>query len=90
MYRKMADITTLVSEHKPHLFGLAEANVKSSHDQAELQIPGYSLHMPSSLNNPALGNVARVVVYTHKSITVKRRPDLEDGGSTRKVEQASR
>ena len=80
MYLKMTDLMTIVSEHQPHIFGLAEANIKSSHDQADIQIPGYSLHLPSSLNDPSLGNIAHVAVYTFKSITVKRRADLEDGG----------
>ena len=50
---------------------MAEANVLSSHNQDDLKIPNYNLH-------PALGSVARVAIYSHKSITVKRRPDLED------------
>ena len=77
MFRKMEDIKTLLSQHKPHIFGLAEANVLPVHDQSELQIPGYTLHLASSLScmEPS---VARVAVYTHKSVTVKRRPDLEE------------
>ena len=78
MHRKIADISTLISQHKPHIFGLAEANVLSSHNQDDLKIPNYNLHLPSSIANPALGSMARVAVYSHKSITVKRRPDLED------------
>ena len=78
MHRKMGDISTLISDHKPHIFGLAEANVMCSHNQDDLKIPNYNLHLPSSITNPALGSVARVVVYSHKLITVKRRPDLED------------
>ena len=80
MYQNMTDITMLVAEHKPHIFGITEADIKSNHDQADLIIPGYSLHLPSSLNNPSLGNIARVAVYVHKTITVKRRLDLEDEG----------
>ena len=79
MQRKLDDIKTLVSEHKPHIFGLAEANVLPGHDQSELQIPDYSLHLASSLSDPS-PSPARVAVYTHKSITVKRRPDLEEEG----------
>ena len=68
MFKNMACITTLVAEHTPHIFGISEANIKLSHDQAELQIPGYSLHLPVSINNPDLGSVARIAVYTNKSI----------------------
>ena len=78
MHRKMNDIKSLIEQHKPHIFGLAEANVQINHNMDELQIPGYTLHLTSSISNPVLGNVARVVVYTSKSITVRRRPDLED------------
>ena len=80
MYGKIAEISTLVSKQKPNIFGRAEANVKSCHDQADLVIPGYALHLTSSLNNPSLGNIARVAVHTQKSITVRRRQDLEDEG----------
>ena len=52
--------------------------MNSSHNQDDLKIPNYTLHLSSSIANPALGSVARVAVYSHKSITVKRRPDLED------------
>ena len=78
MHRKIEDIKMLVGQHKPHVFGLAEANVISGHDLNDLQVPNYTLHLPSSISNPALGSVARVAVYTHQSITVKRRFDLED------------
>ena len=81
LFRKMQDIQTLVSSHKPHIFGLAEANVLTNHDQSELQIPGYNLHLASSLSSPEVGGlgVSRVAVYTHTSIIVRRRYDLEDG-----------
>jgi hypothetical protein len=79
LHRKMDDISTLVAEHRPHIFGLGEANVKPDHDLTDLKMQDYNLHLASSITNPALG-VARVAVYTHKSITVKRRPDLEDEG----------
>ena len=81
LFRKMQDIQTLVSSHKPHIFGLAEANVLNNHDQTEIQIPNYTLHLASSLSGPEVGGlgVSRVAVYTHSSITVRRRNDLEDG-----------
>jgi hypothetical protein len=51
--------------------------VLPDHDLTELQLPGYTLHLASSLSGPA-PSAARVAVYTHKSITVKRRSDLEE------------
>ena len=77
MLRKITDIKILVSQNQPHIFGLAEANVLPGHDLTELQIPNYTLHLASSLTCPT-PSAARVAVYTHKSITVKRRPDLEE------------
>ena len=77
MHRKMGDIKTLMSQYKPHIFGLAEANVLPGHDLTELQIPDYVLHLAPSFSSQD-PSAARVAVYTHKSITVKRRPDLED------------
>jgi hypothetical protein len=77
MSRKITDIKMLVSQNQPHIFGLAEANVLPGHDLTELQIPNYTLHLASSLTCPT-PSPARVAVYTHQSITVKRRPDLEE------------
>ena len=42
-----------------------------------LQLSSYSLHLDSCINNPQLG-IARVAVYTHDDLRVKRRDDLED------------
>ena len=77
MHRKIQDIKILIEQHKPHIFGLAEANVLTSHNLADIQIPNYNLHLTTSIGNPNI-SVARVAAYTHKSITVRRRPDLED------------
>ena len=74
---KMIDIETIIDTHKPHILGLGEANHRLGHDIEAVQLPGYNLYIDSSINNPALG-LARVVVYTHHSLRVKRREDLED------------
>ena len=57
--------------------GLSEANLWKNHDLNNVQHPDYTLHTCSTINNADL-NVSRVVVYTHNSIVVKRRADLED------------
>ena len=77
MINKQLDIKDIVDRHKPHVLGLGEANVRHDHDLEDVQLPGYSLHLDSSINNPQLG-MARVAVYTHESLRVKRRHDLED------------
>ena len=46
-------------------------------DIKRVEFENYTLHTCSTIHNPELG-VSRVVVYTHNSLTVKRRPDLEN------------
>ena len=77
LINKQLDIETIISTHKPHILGLGEANFRHDHHLADVQQPGYSLHVDSCIDNPALG-MARVAVYTHSSLRVKRRADLED------------
>ena len=74
---KQQDIESIISTHKPHVLGLGEANFRHEHDLEDVQIRDYSLHLDSCMDNPQLG-LARVAVYTHNSLRVKRRPDLED------------
>ena len=74
---KLLDIRGVVDEHKPHILGLGEANVHHAHDLEDLRLADYSLHLDSSINNHELG-IARVAVYTHNALGVKRRDDLED------------
>ena len=74
---KMQDIEEIIETHKPHILGLGEANFRHDHDEQDVQLQGYTLHLDSSVHNPDLG-MARVVVYTHKILRVKRREDLED------------
>ena len=77
LHNKHNDIETVIGGHKPHILGLSEANFKMEHDLAGVQHSDYVLHTSPTLQNPDLG-IARVVVYTHNSLVVKRRPDLED------------
>ena len=77
LVNKQQDIESIISTHKPHILGLGEANFRHDHHLADVQQPGYTLHMDSCVDNPALG-MARVAVYTHSSLRVKRRADLED------------
>ena len=76
LVNKHLDIETIIAEHKPHILGLGEANVHHGQDLQDVQHAGYTLHLDSSIDNPNLG-VARVAVYTHNSLRVKRRLDLE-------------
>ena len=77
LQNKHDDIATIIGGHKPHVLGLSEANLKNVHNLALVQHDEYDLHTCPTIDNPQL-NISRVVVYTHKSLVVKRRPDLED------------
>ena len=77
LQNKHDEIATIIGGHKPHVLGLSEANLKRDHDLTLVQHEDYNLHTCPSIDNPQL-NISRVVVYTHKSVVVKRRHDLED------------
>ena len=77
---KQLDISSIISNHKPHILGLGEANFRHDHDMQDVQQQDYNLHLDSCVENPDLG-MARVAVYTHTSIRVKRRSDLEDNNT---------
>ena len=77
MENKHNDIEDVIASHKPHVLGLSEANIRKGHDLANVQIRDYQLHTALSLHNENIG-VSRVAVYTHKSLVVKRRNDLEN------------
>ena len=77
LQNKHQEIETVIAGHRPHILGLSEANLWKDHDISAVQYPDYQLHTCSTINNPNL-NVSRVVVYTHNSVIVKRRPDLEN------------
>ena len=71
------EVETIISKHQPHLLGLSEANLKVSHDLSLVQHSDYHLHTCATITNPGLA-ISRVVAYTHKSLIVKRREDLDD------------
>ena len=77
LQNKHHEIETIISTDKPHVLGLGEANLKCNADLTRVQHQGYMLHTAPTMNNPDLG-ISRIVVYTHSSIVVKRRHDLED------------
>ena len=72
---KKHEIENAIAGFHPHVFGISEANLFKSQDIQNVQIPDYNLHTCPILANPALG-YSRIVVYTHKSLVCKLRPDL--------------
>ena len=77
LQNKHQDIETIIAGHTPHVLGLSEANFKTDHDASLVQHRDYNFHTCSTLQNQGLG-ISRVAVYTHNSLIVKRRPDLEN------------
>ena len=71
----MADIKNIAEQHHPHILGLSEANLLDVHDHDLVAIPDYTLHVCPTIENPSL-RTSRIVVYTHKDVVVKPRPDL--------------
>ena len=77
LQNKHHEIETIIAANKPHILGLSEANLKKEIDLSLVQHADYTLHTAPTLSNPQLG-LARMVVYTHSSLVVKRRHDLEN------------
>ena len=75
LINKMPDVQNVIQQHHPHILGLSEANLLDTHDQNIVAIPDYTLHVCPTIDNPAL-RTSRVVVYTHKDVIVKIRPEF--------------
>ena len=77
LQNKHLEIERIIGEYHPHILGLCEANLKNNVDLGLVQHQDYKIHISKSITNPEIG-LARAVVYTHSSLVVKRREDLED------------
>ena len=75
LINKMPEIKNIIGKYKPHIFGVSEANLLDVHDPTLAAVPDYKLHICPTIGNPSLKTI-RVVVYTHKDIVAKLRPDL--------------
>ena len=75
MQNKIPEIKNIIDGLHPHIIGISEANLHQNHDQKLVQLEDYSLHTCPTISNPSL-KTSRVIVYTHKSLVVKLRPDL--------------
>ena len=78
LINKQTDIKTIIDRHKPHILGFGEANFNYGHIIEDVTIQGYKLHLDTGLDSREVGRTARVAVYTHDLLRVKRRHDLED------------
>ena len=75
LINKMPEIKNIISQHQPHIFGISEANLLDVHDPGLAAVQDFHLHVCPTIKNPNL-KTSRVVVYTHKDIVAKLRPDL--------------
>lgn len=75
LQNKIPEIKNIINGLHPHIIGISEANLHQHHDHNLVQLEDYRLHSCSTINNPSL-KTSRVVVYTHRSLVVKIRPDL--------------
>ena len=76
LINKQTDIKTIIDRHKPHILGLGEANFKYGHRIEDATIQGYKLRLDTGLDSREVGRTARVAVYTHDLLRVKRRHDV--------------
>ena len=75
LVNKMPEIKTIIDQHHPHILGLSEANLLDTHDKKLAEITDYNLHESLTISNPLLKS-SRIVVFTHKDLIAKLRPDL--------------
>ena len=75
---KMSEIKNLIREHKPHVFGLSETEIKRNQNhfnEDKLKIQGYDLLFPKSW---ASKGYARVLVYVKASLEYEQIHEIED------------
>ena len=76
--KKVFEIKNIVQEHRPHILGLSECELKKSngsYDESQLKVPGYQIFFPKSWY---ITGQARVIVYVKKSFQVEQLKMLED------------
>ena len=72
MSNRLSEIKNIISQHRPHMLGISEANISTSQDLSLFNIADYKIHVgPASVTG-----LIRIAVYVHKDIKVKLRPDL--------------
>ena len=75
LINRMTEIKNVIAQHQPQILGISEANLLNVHDPCLAAIQDYNLHVCPTISNPTLRK-SRIVVYTHKNIIAKLRPDL--------------
>ena len=81
---KLVDIKKFIEKHRPHVFGIIEANLHSTESRLQrkttvslkqieekLKIDGYKIELPDTWSS--FGQ-ARIIVYVHEELNYKRKP----------------
>ena len=74
---KVTDVKQIISDQKPHIFGLSECELKKINgqfDEGRLKIPGYDTLYPKSWSKHGF---ARVIVYVKRGLEYEQISDLE-------------
>ena len=73
---KVSEVRAIVYQHKPHIFGLSECELKKKDyfDEDSLKISGYDIIYPKSWD---LYGIARVLTYVKSSLDYERVLELE-------------
>ena len=74
MCSRLAEVKNIISVHRPHIFGVSEANFNSNQDLRQISISDYSILLgPVSKNG-----LICLLLYVHKDVVFKVRNDLTD------------
>ena len=73
---KLSDVKLLIKQHKPHIFGISECELKKTNnwDLNHLKIPGYDLLLPKSWD---IHGFARIVIYVKSTVEYEQITELE-------------
>ena len=75
LYNKMSEVRNFIKNEKPHILGISEAELKTSHHcKDSLNVPGYDIILPKSWDTYGK---ARVIVYIKRSLSYDHLPELE-------------
>ena len=72
LLKKMPEIRNIVSQYRPHLLGISEANCHKNQDTSLFSIKDYKTFLGLPSNN----GMIRILLYVHKDISVNVCPDL--------------
>ena len=75
LLNKQEELSNIIDEFRPHVFGITESSFKRYQNKADVKIQDYEIFFSNTLNNPNL-ELSRACVYVHKDLNFKLRDDL--------------